>query len=209
VAESRPVLFVHGLWMTGAEGLLIRQRLSAYGLSVSAFRYGTTSDGLEQVLSALSVAIRAQGPEVRLLGHSLGGLIILRCLDAYPQLTVGPVVLLGSPVNGSRAARGLARVPGAGWVLGEAAAVELLETTERRWARPSPLGVVAGDWSFGLGAILADLPAPHDGAVTVAETQLDGATDQRVFHVNHIGLLTSASVARATAGFLNSGRFPD
>jgi pimeloyl-ACP methyl ester carboxylesterase len=195
--------------MTGAEGFLLRQRLSTYGLSVSAFRYGTTCDGLEQVVSALSVQIRAHGPQVRLFGHSLGGLIILRCLAAYPQLSIGPVLLLGSPVNGSRAARRLARVPGAGWVFGEAAAVELLETTPRQWARTSPIGIVAGDWSFGLGAILADLPAPHDGAVTVAETQLDGATDHRVYHVNHIGLLTSASVARAAAGFLNSGQFPD
>ena len=209
MAESHPVLFVHGLWMTGAEGLLIRQRLAAYGLSVAPFRYGTTSDGLAQVLGALSTAIREQGPDVRLLGHSLGGLIILRCLAEHPHLTVGPVVLLGSPVNGSQAARGLARIPGAGWMMGEAAAVELLATSQRVWTRESPLGVIAGDWPLGIGAMLTDLPSPHDGAVAVTETQLDGATDQRVFHVNHLGLLTSAAVAHAAAGFLNSGQFPD
>jgi len=209
VAETIPVLFVHGLWMTGTEGLLLRHRLAAYGCEVEPYRYGTTRDTFAEVITPLAAAIERLGPTVRLCGHSLGGLVILRTLAAYPGLTVGPVVLLGSPVNGSRAAAGVARFPGAGWLLGEAAAGELLAGGEREWTRGTPLGVIAGDAPYGVGALIADLPMPHDGAVTVAETQLTGATAHRVFHVNHMGLLLSAAVARAAGHFLRSGQFPD
>ncbi len=208
MVESASVLFVHGLWMTGAEGLLLRQRLGAYGLSVTTFRYGTTFDRLADVIVRLAQAIREQGPGVRLLGHSLGGLMLLRCLADHPTLEIGPVVLMGCPVNGSLAAQGLARIPGAGWLLGEAAA-ELLHEDARHWRRHSPLGVIAGDVGIGFAALIADLPSPHDGAISVEEARLRGASDYRTYQVNHMGLLTSASVARGVAGFLNSGRFTD
>jgi pimeloyl-ACP methyl ester carboxylesterase len=195
--------------MTGTEGLLLRQRLAAYGLSVETVRYGTTTASAGEVTAALARAIEERGPAVCLLGHSLGGLMILRCLAERPDLLVGNVLLLGSPVNGSRAARALARLPGARWCLGEAALQELLRLEPRAWTRSSALGIIAGDAPWGVGSMLTDLPSPHDGAVTVAETQMPGATAQRVFHVNHMGLLLSADVARAAATFLKSGCFPD
>ena len=209
MADPTPTLFVHGLWMTGVEGMLLRQRLSSYGLLLTTFRYDTTAETAADVVSRLAMVMRELGPEVPLLGHSLGGLLILRCLAANPDLAVGPVVLLGSPVNGSRSAQSLARLPGASWLMGEAATRELLAGGPRAWTRESPLGVIAGSVPFGLGAVIADLPLPHDGAVTVAETQLHGASAQRVFPVNHMGLLASAAVARAVAGFISSGQFSD
>ncbi len=209
MADTVPVLFVHGLWMTGAESLLLRQRLAAYGLSVDTVRYGSTSASSAQVTHVLAQRIREQGPEVCLVGHSLGGLVILRCLEKQPELPVRRVLLLGSPVNGSRAARALVRLPGVRRCLGDAALEELLSLAARTWTRPAALGIIAGDLPWGVGAMLSDLPAPHDGAVTVAETRLPGATAQRVYHVNHMGLLMSAEVARAAATFLRDGCFPD
>lgn len=195
--------------MSGTEGLLLRHRLSAYDCEVDTFRYGSLCDARADVVTGLMDVIRRSGPDLCLLGHSLGGLVILRALAGLPDYPVGPVVLLGSPVNGSRAAAGLARLPGSGWLLGEAAATELLAGGERAWCRPTPVGVIAGDVPMGIGALIADLPMPHDGAVTVAETRLAGATAHRVFQVNHMGLLASSAVAQASGAFFRTGRFPD
>ena len=53
---------------------------------------------------------RIDAPQVHLLGHSLGGLVILRCLERYPMAQPGRVVFLGTPAAGSRAARRLGAV---------------------------------------------------------------------------------------------------
>jgi pimeloyl-ACP methyl ester carboxylesterase len=209
VADSIPVLFVHGLWMNGTEGLLLRHRLATYDCEVETFRYGSMSDTLSEVVPALVEAIERRGRNVRLLGHSLGGLVILRALAARPEQQVGSVVLLGSPVNGSRAAEGVARLPGSGWFMGKAAAAELLAGGQRAWTRSTPLGVIAGDMPMGVGSLISDLAQPHDGAVSVAETRLTGATAHRTYHVNHMGLLASSVVAQSAASFLRLGKFPD
>ena len=46
---------------------------------------------------------------VHLVGHSLGGAIVYRALEQGLRRTPGNTVVLGSPLNGSRAASGAAR----------------------------------------------------------------------------------------------------
>ena len=93
------VVFVHGLWMTGAESLLLRRRLAnerGYGLKV--FRYASVGMPPAHIIAALRNTIAAvEAPRVHLIGHSLGGLMILRCLERYPMAQTGRVVFLGTP----------------------------------------------------------------------------------------------------------------
>src|SRR6202451_3903454 len=100
------VVYVHGLWMTGAESLLLRRRLASergYGLKV--FRYASVGAPPAHIIAALRNTIAAiEAPRVHLVGHSLGGLMILRCLERYPMPQPGRVVFLGTPAAGSRAA---------------------------------------------------------------------------------------------------------
>jgi pimeloyl-ACP methyl ester carboxylesterase len=194
--------------MTGAEGLLLAHRLGVEGFDCRPYRYGSIAQTPDDVIDGLARAVAALPSPVRFVGHSLGGLVVLRYLETHPDVTVGPVVLLGSPVAGSRAASGLARLPGADWLLGGIATHELLGPGARVWRRSTPLGVIAGEVPLGFGRLIAELPLPHDGAVSVAETELPGASEHLVLPVNHMGLLASAQVAQATAAFLRDGRFP-
>jgi hypothetical protein len=116
------------------------------------------------------------------------------------------VVVLGSPLNGSQAARGFARVPGAGRMLGHSMR-DLLAAAPRAWRGERELGVIAGVSPLGLGRLVARLEAPHDGTVTVAETLLPGTTDRIQMPVNHSRLVFSEPVARQVVAFLRDGRF--
>jgi hypothetical protein len=69
------------------------------------------------------------------------------------------------------------------------------------------LGVIAGNFSLGLGYLVANLPKPNDGVVCVNETRVPGAKDSVVLHVNHSGMLISPEVARAACAFLQNGHF--
>jgi pimeloyl-ACP methyl ester carboxylesterase len=194
--------------MTGAEATLFRYRLAQAGFEVRQFHYRSMTTDVATVLAELRAEIASMDGPVHLVGHSLGGLVMLRLLTEDPDLPVGRVVLLGSPVNGSRSARAFARLPGASFLFGAFAAEELLADLERPRAHRAEIGVIAGSHSLGFGRLLGNLPVPNDGTVAVVETELEGATDHRVLPVSHTGLLVSEEVVQATACFLRQGRFP-
>jgi pimeloyl-ACP methyl ester carboxylesterase len=144
---------------------------------------------------------------VHLLGHSLGGLVILRCLERYPMAQPGRVVFMGTPSAGSRAARRLGSWAWGRRVLGRAVAEELLLERSRRWDFGRELGIIAGSLSLGLARLLVTFGEANDGVVAVSETRLEGAADWTAVPVNHAGLVLSARVARETGSFLEHGRF--
>jgi pimeloyl-ACP methyl ester carboxylesterase len=201
------VIVAHGLWMTGVEATLFRHRLAQRGFAVRQFHYRSVTAALADVLEELRAEVLALPPPVHLVGHSLGGLVLLGLAERHPELPIGRVVLLGSPVNGSRAARAFVQLPGASLFFGGLADSELVAERPRRWNHPAALGVIAGSNSMGLGRFIGHLPLPNDGTVAVDETDLDGATEHLVLPVSHTGLLIADSVVEATVRFLREGRF--
>jgi pimeloyl-ACP methyl ester carboxylesterase len=203
------VIVVHGLWMTGVECAMLRRRLAAAGFAPRQFHYHSVSEPALTVLARLRSEIESAALEgaVHLVGHSLGGLLVLRLLSTPPRLTVARAVLLGSPVRGSRAARTLNEWPGANWLLGDLAEAELVQTIDRAWQGQGDLGVIAGTAGLGLGRLFTQFAEPSDGTVSLSETELPGATDRRVLPVSHLGMLLSEDVADEVAHFLDHGRF--
>ncbi len=209
------VVYVHGLWLTGSEGLLLRRRLSRQlDCDTRAFPYPSVNSNLIDNAAALErylAAIRTD--TLHLVAHSLGGLVILTLFDllgrAASGLSPAPgrVVLLGSPVRGSLSAQRLARLPFGRRILGKTAADGLLAPRTPRWEGMRELGVIAGDSGVGLGRLLGRMDEPNDGTVLVAETDLPGATQQVTLRTGHSGLVLSGAVARQTAAFLREGRF--
>ncbi|HEV7610470.1 MAG TPA: alpha/beta fold hydrolase [Steroidobacteraceae bacterium] len=206
------VVFVHGLWQTGGEAIWLRRRL-AQDLEADsrAFSYPSVAAGATTNARALAQFLSAiPADTLHLVGHSLGGLVILKLFEdaaAYARLPPGRIVLLGSPLRGSRTALNLARLPFGRKIMGSSVGEELLVPRERRWNGSRDLGVIAGDLGFGLGRLVGTLEGPSDGTILVEETLLDGAADRVVLRVSHTGMLFSALVAKQTGAFLATGRF--
>jgi len=196
--------------MNGLESILLRKRLAEAGFEPSVFRYPSTQADIGEAALSLAAHLRGFGDgPVHLVGHSLGGLVILETIESERGLPPGRVVLLGSPVQGSRAARAIAAWALGPHLLGRLAAAELTRSTPRVWRSPRELGIIAGSRSAGMGRMFAELPAPNDGTVSVDETRITGAKDHVVFDVSHTGMLLSSSVAASAAAFLSAGRFPE
>jgi len=203
------IVFVHGLWLTGVESTLLRRRLATeLQCSTHYFHYRSITAKPADILLQLREFLRAL-PErtVHLVGHSLGGVVVLRLLETSPDLRPGRAVLLGAPLCGSKAAQGLARWPIGAAMLGRAIEAEVLNHAPRSWDGRRDLGIIAGDNSVGLGKLVATLDEPNDGAICVAETQLPGVTDHIIVKTSHTGMLFSHEVVRQTASFLSSGKF--
>lgn len=193
--------------MTGAETVLLRRRLRAAGFEPFLFRYASRQGALDVLLARLARELTDCGEPFHAVGHSLGGVLLLRLFERYPGLPLRRCVLLGAPACGSGAVRRLASLPLGRRVLGPLAVAELAREGRARWCGTAELGIVAGTRSVGLGRLVADLPRPNDGAVAVVETEVEGVTDRVELGVSHTGMLVSGAVARETVEFLRSGRF--
>ncbi|MEO7557885.1 MAG: alpha/beta hydrolase [Gammaproteobacteria bacterium] len=200
------VIVVHGLWMTGIDMLLLRRRLRRCGYEVVQFTYPTMRNSIDANAACLHEFTRTcdQDATIHFIGHSLGGLVILRLFRDFPERP-GRIVLLGTPCAGSYVARRLTQYLGR-WLFGQSLEQGLLSDTHR-WNGGRALGVIAGNLSFGGGMIVRGLPRPNDGTVAVQETYLSGMTEHITLPVSHTGLLFSTTVARQVCAFLKTGRF--
>jgi pimeloyl-ACP methyl ester carboxylesterase len=205
------VVYVHGLWMTGLEGAFLRMRLAKQlDAATPMFAYRSISAGI--AANARSLATRLNGLRVdtlHLVGHSLGGLVICKMFEEVGDASLPPgrVVLLGSPVAGSRAAINLAAWRMGRLIMGRTVREELLVHRDRQWPHDRELGVIAGTLSVGLGKIVNTHQGLSDGTIYVDETRIPGMKQHLVVRVSHTGLPFSAEVAVQTAAFLRQGHF--
>lgn len=203
------VIYVHGLWMPGDESLILRHRLAQeFDLTLHSFRYSAAYSTMSAITARLEGFVRElQTDEAHFVGHSLGGLVIHRFLERFPDQPPGRAVFLGTPCVASRAAEQASRFAPVAHLMGQSVAEELLQPRERRWTHARELGVVAGTQAIGVGQLLADFNEDNDGTIAVSETRMPGMSDHIVLPVSHLGMLMSARVARETGLFLTEGRF--
>ena len=203
------IVHVHGLWFSGREAWLLRARLArALNAEGRAFAYRSVCDTISANSQALKAYLaRISCDTLHLVGYSLGGVLIVDLFRHSPNLPPGRILLLGSPLQGSAAARSLAHLPFGKRMLGLGVAEQVMRASVRRWDGSRDLGIIAGRMAFGLGRLVSRFEDANDGTILVAETQLEGAADRLVLPVSHTGLLWSREVVRQGAAFLRDGRF--
>jgi pimeloyl-ACP methyl ester carboxylesterase len=184
----------------------IAKRLRARGHSVMIFSYPTRSNGLDGHADELHRFISKAAPdELHLVGHSMGGLVILNMLSRYDDLPAGRVVLMGTPVRGSRVVKRLENLPGQKLMFGKIAQ-DLLRGFQQP-PKNRQTGMIRGTRAMGLGRVLGKHDEPNDGSVAVSETQLEGLADSIELPVAHSEMLLSSRVAGQVEHFLLNGGF--
>jgi pimeloyl-ACP methyl ester carboxylesterase len=204
------VVFVHGLFLNGAEFTLLRRRLvAAHGFEAHRFSYPTVRGSIAATLAQLTRFVAGiDADRIHFVGHSLGGVVLCRYFERERCERIGRVVLLGAPVVKSSSARAIARHQWLRRVLGPLVAEELLEPCDpRTWNCERELGVIAGTTPMGLGRFFARFDEPSDGTVALSETKLPGHKAHLAMPVSHMGMLMSGLVARQVANFLEQGQF--
>jgi pimeloyl-ACP methyl ester carboxylesterase len=200
------IVLVHGLWNRAWNMAFLAHRLRSKGHHVEVFSYPTRGDCLDSHADALHAFVdELEARELHLVGHSMGGLVILNMLNRYQDLPPGKVVLMGTPVRGSRVVKRLAKLPGQKLLFGKARE-NLLQGYEHT-PEGRKTGMIRGTRALGLGRITGHHDEPNDGTVTVGETKLEGLADAVELAVSHTGMLVSAKVVRQVEHFLLDGEF--
>jgi pimeloyl-ACP methyl ester carboxylesterase len=203
-------VFVHGLWLNGAEFTLLRRRVArAHGFDTHRFSYPTVRGSMEKALDQLhGFVANIDAERIHFIGHSFGGVVLCRYFQKFACERPGRVVILGSPLTGSRSARTVAKNALMRRMIGPLVNAELVNDCEpRSWACQNELGVIAGTTAMGLGRIFTRFDEDFDGTVGVSETKLPGHKAHLALPVSHMGMLASAEVARAVGEFLENGSF--
>lgn len=210
------VILLHGLG-EGRDSMrpLAEHLRSALDAAVISFGYASVSATLDDHGAALAEVVAGLPPQapVSFVGHSLGNIVVRRWLAlASPEdrARVHRVVMLGPPNQGSR----LARMAAGLWGLADHAQGSARELVFD-WHRIAPqLAVPACDFGIVAGGKGDDtgystlLAGDDDAVVCVDETRLPGARDFLLLPVHHAAMMRHPAVQRATAAFLETGRFP-
>lgn len=203
---SEAVVLVHGLWLVGWTLKPLARHLEKLGYATRTESYDSVFRAPEANAEAVAQAVRdSNAKTVHLVGHSLGGLVILSALERHPDLPPGRVVMMGTPLAGSAAARAFSHLPGGQWLLGESR--RILDEGLKHALPEREIGMIAGRLPIGMGGVLTNLEGPHDGTVSVAETRHADLTDHVVLPVSHMSMLLSQKVNDQVIRFLAEGRF--
>jgi len=201
------IVLVHGLWSVGSVDLLkLRKHFSKAGYECHSFNYHVWGKPPADIAVKLHEFIeKIDAPIIHMVAHSFGGIITMHLFDQFPFAKKGRVVLMASPVNGSAVGRRIRANPMTRWMLGQSH-VNGLSGDVPQWKGWQDIGVIAGDIPIGLGLITGGPDLPHDGTVSVEETELKGAADSIVMRVSHSGMLMSTPVAEQVLIFLRTGQ---
>ncbi|PIE43785.1 MAG: alpha/beta hydrolase [Gammaproteobacteria bacterium] len=206
------VVLLHGLARTRNSLRILEFRLKREGFNTINLSYPSTKKTIEILASetiARALSLCPGGVRIHFVTHSMGGLLIRYYLLNHSIGSLGRVVMLGPPNQGSEVVDRLKDMPGFKLINGKAG-VQLGTDANSLPAQLGPvdfeLGVIAG--SRSISCILSSLlPAQNDGKVSVDSTKVAGMKDHLVLPVTHTFMMNSRVVAAQVSHFLKTGAF--
>lgn len=205
--SKKLVILVPGVGLGGGEMIFLLHRLRQAGYQARIFWHWPWSDTLGAKARKLKQLVSSQQEfdVIHLVGHSLGGQIILKLFSDDVPMHLGRIVTLGTPHMGSAAARRVSRFPIARSLLSRA----LIEASA---AGPLPLkgqcelGTIAGKLNLMLDNLLG-VARPNDTLISEEEAKHPESADHILLPVSHGSMLVSPDVAKYVVAFLDHGSF--
>lgn len=213
-SDRGTVVLLHGVGRTHRSMRPLEDALTEEGYRVVNLGYPSRTRTWPELVDSLQVAVTTccadRSEPVHFVTHSMGGILVRAYLKTHPLPTLGRVVMLSPPNQGTTL---VDRLPPdlLELVLGPAS----LRLGTDSASVPLQLGPV----TFELGIITGDvslnplfsswLAGQDDGAVTVESAWVEGTDDFLVLPYTHTFIMRRDEVILQVLAFLDSGRFLD
>ncbi len=221
VATSSPafsapeeVILLHGLCRTTRSMARMERALTEAGYRVQNVSYPSRTASVQKLADdAIGKAVgdcqRDGATKIDFVTHSLGGILVRSYLARHSIPSLGRVVMLAPPNQGSEVADKLGWLFLYKWINGPAGielGTDTNSTPNQLGPADFPVGVIAGDRSINwINSLL--IPGRDDGKVSVERTRLAGMSDHIVVHTAHPFIMRNREVIRQTIQFLRAGSF--
>jgi hypothetical protein len=208
------VILLHGLCRTSRSMAKMERALTNAGYKVQNVDYPSRTVSVQQLADdAIGKAIadcqRDGATKIDFVTHSLGGILVRSYLARHSVPSLGRVVMLAPPNQGSEVVDKLGGWRLFKWINGPAGnelGTDTNSTPNTLGPVNYPVGVIAGDRSINwINSLL--IPGRDDGKVSVERTKLAGMSDHIVVHTTHPFVMKNRKVIRQTIQFLRNGRF--
>jgi hypothetical protein len=213
-STQEEVILLHGLCRTSHSMVKVERALAEAGYKVRNADYPSRTASVQKLADdAIGKAVgdcqRDGATKIDFVTHSLGGILVRSYLAHHSISSLGRVVMLAPPNQGSEVVDKLGWLFLFKWINGPAG--NELGTDENSMPNklgPAnfPVGIIAGDRSINwINSLL--IPGRDDGKVSVERTKLAGMSDHIVIHATHPFIMQNREVIRQTIQFLRSGNF--
>ena len=208
------VILLHGLCRTSHSMAKMEHALTNAGFRVQNVSYPSRTASVQQLADdAIGKAVadcqRDGAVKIDFVTHSLGGILVRSYLARHSVPSLGRVVMLAPPNQGSEVVDKLGWLFLFKWINGPAGnelGTGTNSTPNRLGPATFPVGIIAGDRSVNwINSLL--IPGRDDGKVSVERTKLAGMSDHIVVHTAHPFIMKNRKVIRQTIQFLRTGGF--
>jgi pimeloyl-ACP methyl ester carboxylesterase len=215
-AAASCVILLHGLARTEHSLRRLEDAVRAAGHVAVNLGYRSRQAPVEVLAEdvigrSLQECRSASTEQVHFITHSLGGILVRYYLSRHELDSLGRVVMLSPPNQGSEAADELQDLFLYKWLNGPAGQ-QLLTGPDGLPARLGPvdfpLGIITGNRHAFFDGWLADLFAgEHDGKVSVERAKVEGMSDFLVVPAAHPFIMDDDEVIAQSLYFLRHGHF--
>jgi len=208
------VILLHGLCRTSHSMVTMERALTEAGYKVRNVDYPSRTASVQKLADdaigkAVSDCQRDGATKVDFVAHSLGGILVRSYLARHTIPSLGRVVMLAPPNQGSEIVDKLGWLFLFKWINGPAGnelGTDKNSTPNKLGPVDFPVGIIAGDRSINwINSLL--IPGSDDGKVSVERTKLAGMSDHIVIHATHPFIMRNREVIRQTIQFLRMGNF--
>jgi triacylglycerol lipase len=208
------VILLHGLCRTGRSMVAMERALTEAGYKVRNVDYHSRTATIQKLADdaigkAVSDCQRDGATKIDFVTHSLGGILVRSYLARHTIPSLGRVVMLAPPNQGSEVVDKLGWLFLFKWINGPAGnelGTDKNSTPNKLGPANFPVGIIAGDRSINwINSLL--IPGRDDGKVSIERTKLAGMSDHVVIHATHPLIMRNREAIRQTIQFLRTGKF--
>ncbi|HXR46994.1 MAG TPA: alpha/beta fold hydrolase [Candidatus Limnocylindrales bacterium] len=208
------VILLHGLCRTSHSMAKMERALTGAGYRVKNVGYPSRTASVQQladdaIRKAVADCQQDGATKIDFVTHSLGGILVRSYLARYSVPSLGCVVMLAPPNQGSEVVDKLGWTFAFKWLNGPAGnelGTDAHSTPNQLGPATYPVGVIAGDRSLNwINSLL--IPGSDDGKVSVERTKLAGMSDHIVIHATHPFIMKNHEAIWQTIQFLRTGAF--